>query len=832
MPKHRLRKSFKSILGSHIDPEKDEELKGTKAEIDGKVQKILKFLKEEDDNDRKEPLADLIEDFHNHYESLYARYDNLTEELRKKTQGKHGRDSSSSSSDSSDSDDSPRKKGKKNGKLKNNFENDIKQELEMALLEVGDLKRKLTATIDEKEALYQEYQSALRKAQETQRIITVVNVEAEKSNEEKSRLFCENADLNIELDVARKLQAELNQKLKDMNMERESLLVEKINAEELRTINGQLQHEQDNLRLELDAAKGELITLKEKLEISENETIKLSQLQKATEQEKSGLFSKISQLEDEIKQDENKIHELVTESSQLSEKVTEKEREIDSLSNLKHELEEQLRIKIEDLTQLEEEKSKLLSENSEMERALIEKESEISNLLKKYEDGEREASARIIALTEDVNRLQEQLNSQKSEGDIILEKKSGEILEFLIQIEKLKSEGNQLREDNGSLENNISQFEEIIIEKGNEIIALQKNLDDVQNEKSTQIAALIEQINSLQQEVELLQSEKNQLEVQIERYKQESMDSLALAEDQNNELVNKIIELERELKQQDDAFIKLHEEKNEEINQLEENIEDLKRDLEMKADEMSTVVENMRNIEVKQRLSSQKLRITEQVLGEKEETHQSKVDWLKEEQKLLKERITILSGIIATYKEAQVKIVTEISEKVNNSLTGIDSFSMKFEEDYGHLESRIYEIVSELKVTKNWINESNAEKNELKKEIASLHQQELLLMGKIGELETVLRKDEDERKSLIQMAKQREEKMGELEKMIKERDEKMGEMERTMNEKDNGMLSLSEEKREAIRQLCIWIDYHHNRYDDLKDMILKTRGGRRRHIDT
>lgn len=33
MPKHRLRESIKTFFGSHIDPGKDEELKGTKTGI-------------------------------------------------------------------------------------------------------------------------------------------------------------------------------------------------------------------------------------------------------------------------------------------------------------------------------------------------------------------------------------------------------------------------------------------------------------------------------------------------------------------------------------------------------------------------------------------------------------------------------------------------------------------------------------------------------------------------------------------------------------------------------------------------------------------------------
>ncbi|XWS48830.1 hypothetical protein CRYUN_Cryun13aG0110200 [Craigia yunnanensis] len=47
------------------------------------------------------------------------------------------------------------------------------------------------------------------------------------------------------------------------------------------------------------------------------------------------------------------------------------------------------------------------------------------------------------------------------------------------------------------------------------------------------------------------------------------------------------------------------------VAELEQIIEDLKRDLEMKGDELSNLVENVRTIEVKLRLSNQKLRVTE-----------------------------------------------------------------------------------------------------------------------------------------------------------------------------------------------------------------------------
>nr|XP_027084315.1 uncharacterized protein LOC113706588 [Coffea arabica] len=74
---------------------------------------------------------------------------------------------------------------------------------------------------------------------------------------------------------------------------------------------------------------------------------------------------------------------------------------------------------------------------------LAQAEDQNSELQKRLEDGEIEASARLAALTEQVNNLQEQLNSLsalKIESDALLEKKTAEIVEYANQVENLKEE--------------------------------------------------------------------------------------------------------------------------------------------------------------------------------------------------------------------------------------------------------------------------------------------------------------------------------------------------------------------------------------------------------
>lgn len=221
------------------------------------------------------------------------------------------------------------------------------------------------------------------------------------------------------------------------------------------------------------------------------------------------------------------------------------------------------------------------------------------------------------------------------------------------------------------------------------------------------------------------------------------------------------------------------------------------------------------------------------MLSEKEEDHLKKEEKLLQHQRLLEETIATLSGVIAAYKETQAKIIPDCSDKVNDTLTQIDTFNMKFEEDTGHLESRIYEILNELKVALNLIKVTGEEKKQVKKEIDTPVQQlkdekecASVLKEKVEQLENREENEVTRRGSLTETVNQLEEKIATLHKIIAEKDEKMGEYERKMNDKDKGMLDLSEENREAIRKLCIWIDYHQSHYDDLIEMISKARGRR------
>ncbi|GJZ57139.1 hypothetical protein Tco_0612633 [Tanacetum coccineum] len=83
--------------------------------------------------------------------------------------------------------------------------------------------------------------------------------------------------------------------------------------------------------------------------------------------------------------------------------------------------------------------------------------------------------------------------------------------------------------------------------------------------------------------------------------------------------------------------------------------------LQIKGEEVTTLAETVRNLEVKIRLINQKLRVTEQTLNEKEGDHTGKEDKLHQENNSLRERISALSDSIANYKESQEFVKKEIT---------------------------------------------------------------------------------------------------------------------------------------------------------------------------
>lgn len=276
--KHHFRKSIKSFFERHTDPEKHEKLKETRKDMEEKKKRILTLMESPEENDgfpKEEPkrgtLAELIEEFHRQYESLYSHYDHLTEELKKKVrtqnQKKETFSSSSGSGSDSDSDHSSKEKDSKNGKVET----------------VEDLK-----------------------------------VEVEGLDQEKSKLLAETEELKLRLESAVKTEVELNQQIEELVIKKDALNKFEEgnqNVESLKAQVDQLQSEKQSLELELEV--NNLSQMREKREMQEQFESKaeevtelrgqISQLQVISKEREE----QISSLKEKLEADENEFNSRI-----------------------------------------------------------------------------------------------------------------------------------------------------------------------------------------------------------------------------------------------------------------------------------------------------------------------------------------------------------------------------------------------------------------------------------------------------------------------------------------------------------------------------------------
>lgn len=260
------------------------------------------------------------------------------------------------------------------------------------------------------------------------------------------------------------------------------------------------------------------------------------------------------------------------------------------------------------------------------------------------------------------------------------------------------------------------------------------------------------QIMALTAEINTLQVELNSLQT-----------SKTQLENQNNELQTMIAEQQRTLQEQDDTI--------NEMNQQCKQVKGLRRQTEMNLQATERKVEEIagqfrKNMEDSLRLLAQRIRVAERLHYENRDFYRTTREALKQEQKELEENI-------AAHK-AEFRKLKRIITITNDTLSGFDLVAERLSESSGIFLSRISKISEELSSARKWIKGTNNELKELK----------------------------GEKLNLIKAVTQLEKRVGELEKMVKEKDERV--------------LGLGEEKREAIRQLCIWIDYHRTDLHSLK----------------
>jgi len=733
-----------------------------------------------EDSKKRSELVELVEDFHKQYQSLYAQYDYLRAEMGKKGPGRKEKESSSSSSFSDSEYYSPDIGSSLIIDMHLEASDGTAGELDAASLEVTGLKHRLTSATVENEALRTKYSAELQEADTVNRelsaLVKVHELHDSQASAQIKELEGQLATLKTEMDSLYTLK-------KDFEAQIENKAAE---AKHLQEKNSQLLSRVSELELMSKEKGDEISTIQKQLKDGEKNFI--SRIEDLMAQVNNLQLETVSLRSQNAKLEASKRKEVSAQAKGLKNRINILQKELDSFRGEKSQLEAQLNMKTKEVAE-----NLLRTETLEGEiakKAITEQEllKEKETFLVQREDLELE----VNSIRNQKNRLEELIRSKNQETD-------------------------QLREEGERMHARILELEGILLDRGDSFSPCQKEYESRENEVSTQIMALESQVFSLQQDLDCLLSEKSLLETQNERLRRDVMQIQFQMENEVQNLTSKIEEEQKILKDKEDTIKKLTEEtkvvrhhlldspkyrsldspKYRSLDSPRTNPQSLERKIEELAGIFHMKMEN--HI----RILYQRILVAEQIHGETKDGYKKMKDRLDQENIELNEKTTAF--------EAELRKIREMLLDAGEVFSGAETMLKKFYEDNEILSGPICRISNELQFAKRWITETKDEIKKLKHNVDSLtlqlngkEEKELLLREKVWKLEAKLSKEGGEK---LNSVSQLERKVVYLEQQVKH--------------KEDIFLGVSEEKREAIRQLCILVDYHRSRYDHLREAISK-----------
>ncbi|XP_055820374.1 COP1-interactive protein 1-like [Solanum dulcamara] len=758
MAKQRWKGSIKAFQ-SHMDPEKEEQLKGIKIEIENKVKRIVKLSKSMNKGSRdgnlrrRSELIHLVDDLHKQYQSLYAMYENLKGEVKYNLCSKARDEAASSSSPVSDSEayHSPWQFA---GEGSSYFSNTANHE--NANLDLDSLPDSPISSGQEPESR---------------------DIFKDSSNQGKE---IENSMTDKLMNESAWLKEKVTEKEEDiLSLTKKYEVHESERLAEIKRLEDQIAM----MKLELETSCVQKKEFREQITCKSNE---IKQLEAAFREKEDQFSNLLTRFQENQTNSKSRIDDLMTRAKSLQQELdslhSERNEQLKSLNNQKRELELSLEkkyheatVEVKDLTEkikfLQQELEAMSHRKSEVELSLKEKNEEISECHIQIENLKEKLTSASSVEKETLKEneaLQVQVKDLKLEVDSLCSQKS----DLEKQIRDINRETYHSQLEKEELTDKMKELETILFEKKHELSTLQKKHEAYANDMSNQNSSMETRINTLQQQLRTGETENVLLQSHLEKEKHESTHSLTQMEKKNIELTTKITDQEKSLRENEDIIKKL----NEEHRQMKVRLEDSKSNLQNAERKIEEMTEELRKkFEDGLRILSRRIRVAEQMHLENKEWYQKTRDSYEKENNDLKEKNARL--------QVGIRGIKDITLTANDTLASLDTVALKFEECTGHFFNRMSKVSCELKFVRDWV---------MRKNKGIVHVQD--------DLDCLLAQlDDKEAEILVYREKvwKSDNKIRELEKMIKE--------------KDDGMLALKEEKREAIRQLCIWIDYHRSR---------------------
>ncbi|KAL3652752.1 hypothetical protein CASFOL_002433 [Castilleja foliolosa] len=573
----------------------------------------------------------------------------------------------------------------------------------------------------------------------------------------------------------------------------------------------------ESLRLEISTLCMEKGELKEQVSRLEAQVSEFDAKSKENERR----FYSVKQLEDIEQKYISRVSELVAQAKDM-------QIELDALRNQKSDLEGRFMIETEKSSSRVKE---LIEQVNFLKNELANVNSQKNELKWEIENKSKEMSNCMIEIENLKNELAN-VNSQKNELKAEIENKSKETSNCMIEIEILKNElasvNSQKNELNSEIENKSKETSNCMIEienLKNELRSseqrLSKEKESVKaqaNDLESKIHSLLVEKTELEERVKKLNDEASQSNVKISELRKDNENERKKFTDFENLMSTKTKSLAEEVNNLNNELGVIENEKTrykKEIEALRGDKKRLQKELEQSKGEsfltksqlekfsksnfqaVEKKVEDMleefrKKLEDQYRILSRRIRVAEQLQVENKEWYRKTKEAYEQQNNDLKIR--------AERNEIELKNVKDMTLAANDVLTSLDSVALSFEENSANFLNRISKASCELKFAKHWA---------MRKNKANMHVKD--------EMDCLLAQLDDKEVEILVFR----------EKVWKS-DNKVRELEKMVKEKDDAMMGLKEEKREAIRQLCVWIDHHRGRSDYYMKMLSEMNPTRKR----
>lgn len=659
--------------------------------------KLAKGIHSSKEGNSKKEIIHLVEDFHQHYESLYSLYDDLRGEAKNNL---NGRDDGSSTPSDSEVYYSPVDYMHTNSREAGSETEDVEDTI---------LKDKLTSSSESRETSFGS------------------------QSQEMDNFF---KDLRVQDEEPR-------------NMTQRSVQVKDLEGEvarlkfEIGTLRSQKKHWEQHV----GSKANEATQMKERISRLKGRVVELESTCKDKEclqHEVEALSLEKDELEEKLS---SETKERSMEVKDLEEQVDCLHQELVSVTSQKAELELELNRKsgemLEHLVRMENKYTNTNQSSTEQGRGRGRGKDSSRAQAK---DPKHDIQGRRSNLEEQIAKVSQESHQSVVEKQELLRKMSQIQTSLLLSERKLSAQEKKFK----------------LTEEG--LSAQMKTLNQKAKNQDQKLEALHKERCSLQVELKALKKDNQRHLMELEKEKQESLLIKSKMERKNNELIAKIGNQQKTLLELGDIVSKLR------VDNIKAhpNFQLMEATIEEMAEEFK------KQFEDRYRAMSRRIRAAEKL-------HVDYREWYLNAKEAYKQEIKAEQGKV----EMGLRNIKDMSLTANDVLISLDSVGLKFEECNASFQNRISKTSCEVNYAKDWVRRKN----------------NAILQVK-HDLDDLLCQLDDKEAEILEFR----ERVWKLEHKLRDADKKM-------KLKDEGVKELREEKREAIRQLCVWIDYHRCKTD-------------------